>query len=143
MSHEVFFILDACFQGDLCKLSRRGHVWLLKSSANEVLARSVWSRETEDHSPERGVTTFDGSEDSLEDFYRFLGKIDLHHGEYSAPKPWDVIHVSGVPFDLVQPNRMAQELGLHAIVSEVEEQGFAIRRAAQQDDAPDGASHRK
>lgn len=136
MSHEVFFILVSRFQGDLWKLSRRGHVWLLKSSGNEVLARAVWDRESEDYSPERGVTTFDGSED-IKDFYGFLGTIDLHHGEHSAPRPWDVILVMGVPFDRVQPNRIAEALGLQAIVPEVEEQGFAIRRAAQQGDARD------
>ncbi len=131
MSHEVFFILDACFRDDLWKLSRRGHVWLLKSAGNEALARTVWDRETEGYSPERGVTTFDGSEDAIDDFYGFLGTIDEHHGEYSAPRPWDVIHVMGVPFDRVQPNRIAEELGLPAIATEVEELGFTIRRAAQ------------
>lgn len=143
MSHEVFFVLDACFQGDLWKLSRRGHVWLLKSSGNEAVTRAVWDRETEDYSLERGVTTFDGSCDPIADFYGFLGTIDEHHGENSAPKPWDVIHVMGVPFDRVQRSRIAEELGLQAIVLEVEKQGFAIRRAAQQGDAPDGASYRR
>jgi len=132
MSHEVFFILDASFQGDLWKLLRRGHVWLLKSPKNQVLARAVWDRETEDYSPVRGVTTFDGSGNSTEEFYRFLPTIDEHHGEHSAPEPWDVIHVMGVPFDRVQPNRIAEELGRQAIVPEVEEQEFAIRRAAPQ-----------
>ncbi len=143
MSHAVFFVLDAGFPGDLWKLSRRGHVWLLRSPENEALARAVWDRETEGYSRERGVTTFDGSGDSIDDFYSFLGTIDEHHGEYSAPKPWDVIHVMGVPFDRVQRNRIAKEVGLQAIVQEVEGQGFAIRRVDQQGDATDGALHRR
>jgi len=36
MSHEVFFILDDSFSGDLWSLSRSAHVWLIKSTQNEA-----------------------------------------------------------------------------------------------------------
>jgi hypothetical protein len=140
MSHEVFFILDACFPGDLWSLSRRGHVWLIGSPQNKDAAQAVWDRETGDYSPLQGVTTFDGSKDTAETFYSFLGTIDEHHGEYSAPQPWDTIHVLGIPLDRVARAEITEALGIAAVVLDREAGGFAIRRAAQQADAADRPS---
>jgi hypothetical protein len=138
----VYFILDRGFAGDLWSLSRDSHVWLIKSTCNEVAARLVWAREPDGHSPLRGVTTFDGGEDTSDSFYRFLGTMDEHHGEYSAPEPWDTIHVIGFPLDRARPDRIADELGVETVLLAPEGGGFAIRRAAQQGDAPDDTSCR-
>ena len=45
MNHEVFFVLDVAFAGDLWALSRHAHVWIIKSPHNETAARAVWDRE--------------------------------------------------------------------------------------------------
>jgi hypothetical protein len=75
------------------------------------------------------VSTFDSSEDLLDAFYRYLGTIDEHHSEFSASSAWDAIHVKGVEVERVDPDRVAEELGLDEVELEVEEAGFAIRRA--------------
>jgi hypothetical protein len=142
MSHNVFLILDTSFAGDLWSVSREAHIWLIKSIQNDVAARAVWDRETEDYSPLRGVTTFDGYADRIETFYSFLGTIDAHHDEYAASEPWDAIHVLGVSLDEVRGPRIAEELGLEAVVLDAEPGGFAIKRAAQQGDPPAAASRR-
>jgi hypothetical protein len=127
MTHEVYFILDTRFQGDLWELSRSSHVWLVDSPANAILARAVWDRETDGYSPRRGVSTFTGSESAIESFYGFLGTIDEHHNEFSASSPWGAIHVKGVSLGEVEPDRVAEELGLDEAVLEAEGEGFAIR----------------
>jgi len=143
MSHEVFVILDARFAGDLWRFSRAGHVWLTRSAENEAAARAVWDREPEEYSPLRGVSLFDGSGDACEDFYGMLETIEDHHDEYSAAGPWNTIHVIGLPVRTVRPDRIAEELSVEAVGLDMEGDGFAIRRAAQPGDAPDGASRRR
>ena len=143
MSHKVFFILDPGFAGDLWSLSRASHVWLIKSPQNDAIARVVWDRETEERSPLWGVTTFDGTQDAMETFYSFLGTIDQHHDEYSAPEPWEAIHVIGFPMDSARLDRIAEELDVDAVVLNLEGGGFSIRRPAQQAAPADGASRRR
>jgi hypothetical protein len=140
MSHNVYFILDRDFTGDLWSLSRNSHVWIIRSTCNEAATRLVWNRETDGHSPLQGVTTFDGAEDTSDSFYGYLGTIDDHHGEYSAPEPWDTIHVIGFSLDSARPDRIAEALGVESVLLDPEGGGFAIRRATQQGDAPDDAS---
>lgn len=128
--HEVFFILDPYFTGDLWSLSREAHVWLIESAHNKALAQAVWERETKEHSPLIGVTTFEGSDDPSETFYRFLGTIDDHHNEYSAPRPWDTIYVIGFPLERASQDRIAEELGVDSVRLDSQSSGFAIHRAA-------------
>lgn len=128
MNHEVYFVLDRAFDGDLWSLSRNAHVWIIKSTCNEHAARLVWDRETEDYSPLHGVTMFDGAQIASEDLYTLLGTIDAHHSEYDAPRPWDAIHVIGFPLASARRERIAQELGVEHLSVDPEGAGFAIRR---------------
>lgn len=41
MDHNVFFILERKFGGDLWSLSRAGHVWLIRSAENDIAAKAV------------------------------------------------------------------------------------------------------
>ena len=131
VDHQVFFILQD-HDGDLRSLSRTGHVWLAHSPTNDEAARRVWNREPDAYSPLHGVTMFASSSDRLADFYEFLATIDEHHGTYSAPTAWGVIHVRGVPIEQIAPARIATELGDVPFRILPESGGFAIIRAAQQ-----------
>jgi len=136
MIHEVFFILDHRFSGDVWALSRSAHVWLIKSPQNDAAARVVWDRESDSYSPLQGVTTFDGAQDVNDSFYNFLSTIDQHHDEYSAPEPWSAIHVIGFPLDRASPDRIADELGVEVFLLKSEAGGFTIRRAAASEWCP-------
>jgi len=136
MPHHVFFILDAEFVGDLWELSRLAHVWLIKSPLNEAAARTVWDRETKDFSPLHGVTLFDGSEDNAKSFYAFLSTIDMHHDEYSAPRPWDTLHVIGLPIDVINPDWVAEQLETNVVMETSESEGFIIKRVTNNDLQP-------
>jgi hypothetical protein len=142
MTHDVYFILDRKFDGDLLALSRSAHVWLIKSPHNESAAQSVWEQHSDTSPPGSGVTTFGGAVDVIRSFYGLLGTIDQHHDEYAAEGPWSTIHVLGLPQDDVQPELIADELCVQAVTLEPDGRGFAIRRAAQQGDTPDGVSRR-
>lgn len=127
MSHEVYLVLDPQFDGDLWSLSRAAHVWIIQTAENEAAARAVWDRESEGLSPLRGVTTFDGSGEAYDDFYRILPTIEEHHAEYSAPEPWNAIHVIGLSGN-IQRDRIADALGIDAFEVIKEGKGFAIKR---------------
>jgi hypothetical protein len=126
MTHEVYFILDSGFVGDLWSLSRRAHVWVLKSAHNESAARAIWDRDEPGYSRWHGVTTFDGSESPIDTFYAFLGTVAEHH------EGWDTIHVIGLALESARPQRVAIELGTESFALAAEDGGFAIGRAAQQ-----------
>ena len=126
--HEVSFIFDVEFSGDLWALSRGAHVWLIKSEHNDRITGSVWDRETEPYSPMHGVSTFGDASDPTSSFYSFLGTIDQHHDEFSAPRPWDVIHVIGLALEPLSTEKIANELLLESAHIEKEAGGFAIRR---------------
>ena len=128
MSHEVFFILDDRFSGDLWSLSRSAHVWLIDSPQNQAAARVIWDRESESYSPLQGITTFNGAQDLSDSFYNFLSTIDQHHNEHSAPERWSAIHVIGFPLDRASPDRIADELGFEVLLKS-EGGGFTIERA--------------
>jgi hypothetical protein len=128
MNHEVYLILDPHFDGDLWSLSRAAHVWIVESAENDVASRAVRARETEGYSPLHGVTTFNACEAVLPHFYDSLSVIDCHHNQSAAPRPWDTIHVVGVPRKRVRASRIAEALNVEGVALENERQGFAIRR---------------
>ncbi|HEY0765018.1 MAG TPA: hypothetical protein VGD61_21750 [Pyrinomonadaceae bacterium] len=130
MSHEVYLVLDPQFADDLWSLSRGAHVWIIKTAENEAAARAVWDRETERHSPLRGVTIFDSSGEAYDDFYRILPTIEDHHDEYSAPEPWNAIHVIGLSGN-IRRDRIADALGVDDFEVVKEGEGFAIKRTAK------------
>ena len=117
MSHDVYIILDRGFAGDLWSLSRKTHVWLIKSKCNEAAARLVWDRETGGYSPLNGVTTFEGADGTGDSLYGILSTIDEHHDEYAAQLPWGTIHVIGCRWESVRPGRIAEELGGEKVAS--------------------------
>ena len=125
--HEVFFILGD-FEGDLWRLSRAHHVWLVRSQHNTALAEAVWARESQGYSALCGVTVFDGTGDRTQEFYEFLGTIDEHHGTYSAPVAWSAIHVRGVDTSDVDEGDTSSVLGGVAVQILPESGGFAIVR---------------
>lgn len=56
MIHEVYFILDTNFDGDLWALSRKAHVWILQSSRNDAAASvSRWTRRNRSASPRNSL----------------------------------------------------------------------------------------
>ena len=131
MSHEVYLVLDPQFADDLWRLSRAAHVWIIRTAENEAAAKAVWDRETEGHSPLRGVAIFDGSGEAYDDFYMILPTIEEHHAEYSAPEPWNATHVIGLSGRNIRRDRIANALGFEAFEVVTEGKGFAIKRAAQ------------
>ncbi len=137
---EVFLILDPAFRGDLRALSRRAHVWIIHSPENDAGVRAAWHRETDAPSLLHGVTAFDGGPDARETFHALLGTIDEHHGAFSVPRPWDAIHVVGLPMEAVQRERVVEELGGAEVDLVREGDGFAIRRVDRPGDRPDGLS---
>jgi hypothetical protein len=95
-AHEVHFILDPRFGGDLWELSRGAHVWICNSPENDPRIDAVWAPETEEYSELMGVTSFALGGDVAQTFYSFLGTIEDHHGEHAAAEPWSAIHVLGL-----------------------------------------------
>ena len=130
-AHEVHFILDPTYSGDLWSLSRRAHVWICNSPENDGQIKQVGDAESEGYSPLRGVSSFRMGDDVLATFYNFLGTIDEHHDEYWAPTPWSTIHVVGLSPKDVSKDRVLEELSADAVSIEPGEGAFTIRRSEQ------------
>jgi hypothetical protein len=128
--HEVILILRRDFEGDLWSLSREAHVWIIQSPENSLAVQAVRERETEGYSPLRGVTSFTGGDDVSADFYDLLSVIDCHHNQSAAPRPWDKIHVIGMPRRITRRKQVAEVLGVPVAI-DYEPQAFTIRRAEQ------------
>ncbi|MCC7061349.1 MAG: hypothetical protein IT456_01005 [Planctomycetes bacterium] len=129
MNERAVFVILADFEGDLWSLSRTQHVWLLSSPHNDAQARTVWDREQEDYSAERGVTTFVTGGEKVSELYGILGTVDCHHGEDAVVVPWTTIHVRGVVLADVSTAAVAEEVG-DGIEIAPEPEGFVIKRTA-------------
>ncbi len=126
--HVVYFILDTHFDGDLWSLSRKAYVWIVRSQHNEQAVQTVWDREKSDYSPLQGVTLINGREERIETFYQDLGTINLHHNEYSSPRPWDKIYVCGITIENVSKARIGEILGFDSFTLHHQSEGFVIVR---------------
>jgi hypothetical protein len=127
--HQVHFILDAAFGGDLWSLSRRAHVWICHSPQNDMHIRDVSARETESYSQLCGVRSFELGADPRATFYAFLGTLYSHHDGDLEHGPWDAIQVSGIDARDVSIERIVAELFGAEVVLEPLERGITIRRA--------------
>lgn len=92
----VFIVLDREYGARLAELAVTGPVWIVDSPSNGPVAQEIWAaRPGCTHLD--GVTTFKTAEDcSPEDtLINELDTIDLHHGVYSADRPYTVLEVIG------------------------------------------------
>lgn len=120
VDRHVFLIFGE-YRGDLWELSRKQHVWLMNTPANDVAARRVWDAGSEDDTPLRGVSTFVCDEATVAEVHEMLVTIAEHHDG------WAVIHVRGMPMDGVTDEAVSDVLGFACSV-QPEDGGFAVLR---------------
>jgi hypothetical protein len=91
--------MDPEFGDRLIALSRRLHVWIVATPANQAVAERIWRADGGGSSLERGVTTFPSDPGVPRDELasRYLDTIEDHHGPYSHTPPWTVLEVFGAP----------------------------------------------
>ena len=130
---EVHFILDPDYRGDLWSLSRRAHVWICSSPANDAQYQRVCDQETEEYSELQGVSSFELGSDVVATFYGFLGTIDEHHDGDATTPPWSRIHVVGLSSKVVSMDRILAELAPAAVAIDPDAGGFTLRRIERPD----------
>jgi hypothetical protein len=91
--------MDPEFGDRLIALSRRLHVWIVATPANQAAAERIRRADGGGYSLERGVTTFPSDPGVPRDelALRYLETIDAHHGPCSHTPPWAVLEVFGTP----------------------------------------------
>jgi hypothetical protein len=126
---SVLVIVDPAFGEKLRAVPAGQPVWIVMSSANEPVVRSLWANQASpDHLTE--ITGFRFNEHvSAEDrFLAELGAIDLHHGPYSSPSPYTEIAVRGAR-PTADVRAALSEFGF-TDVTEMED-GFTTRRTLE------------
>jgi hypothetical protein len=95
LAYRVFVVLDRVYGERLSELARIGPVWIVDTTLNRAAAQGIWA-ERPKGSHLDGVTTFKAGDSSPEDaLINELNTIDLHHGSYSADRPYTVLEVIG------------------------------------------------
>jgi hypothetical protein len=123
--HDVrnVFVVFGDLDEDLATLSRKGHVWLAGTAANQSATELVWAASGD--ATLLGVTTFDECCASAAALYDLLPMVDLHHAA------WTEMHVRGLSAAAVSQAAIAA--ALHAAVHlTLEYGGFRIVHSARE-----------
>jgi len=140
MSNKVTFILNRSFNGDLYALALSNHVWIVGSESNKNLAKKFWNNYKDLNYPDQGITTTNDGEDLTSLLYDYLDEINIHHNLYSTDNPWEQIEIVGLNSLEVEINKIRECLEDFSLTIIPNENGFIIKKYAQQDDAPEPAS---
>jgi hypothetical protein len=106
--YKVYIVVDREFGDKLAEIEG-APVWIVDTPINKAVVRRLWSEHPQQNHL-TGITTFDDFESSSpEDI--LLGQfdtIDLHHGVYSANRPYTVIEVVGTPLTARVENELSE-----------------------------------
>jgi hypothetical protein len=99
--YRVVVVVDRNFGERLARLSPGVPVWIVDTPANTPVARRLWKERPESNHL-TGITTYDGQKRGVdvspeESLLNQLPSIDLHHGAYSAKRPYLQLEVIGTP----------------------------------------------
>lgn len=103
-AHKVCIVLDPDSGGQIPRLARQFHTWVVESETNTPVIRDFWAEEVTtaetDDPLDSGVTSFEAfsGESREETCIRILETVDDHHGEWSHDPPWSEIEIIGVGF---------------------------------------------
>jgi hypothetical protein len=94
--YKVCVVVDRNFGDRLAELPRGVPVWIVDTPSNKPVAQRLW-KEGPDESHLTGITTFNDVESSSPEelLIAELDSIDLHHGPYSADRPYTVLEILG------------------------------------------------